>query len=436
MAYALNHATILNGHLDMEPKQDMCVIVDDDGIIESIAKSSTVLLPREFKQYDLKGAYLLPGLINLHAHLCGTGKPTSSSGASNLVGLVTNNPIGRSWLRHRIQKSAETELLSGVTTLRCSGDPCYADIQTRDAINKGEYRGPRILACGWGITPKSGHGRGIIAQQATTAQEAQDLVAQIASHNPDCIKLLVTGGVFDAEKPGEPGILRMTPEMIEAACKKAHSYNLPVAAHVESTAGIAAALKAGVDTIEHGAVLTDEIIELFEHNGAGRTSSLTTTISPAIPLARFSAEKTHSTDVVKLNADIVFKGIVTAAKQALSHGIQTGLGTDATCPYVTHYDMWRELVYFHELVEVSTSFALHTATQVNAQILGLEDITGTIDEGKSADMIVSSQNPLDDLEALRKLDMVIARGKVIINPRPHHMGKIDRDMDKILHTEA
>lgn len=433
MAYALIHATILDGTKDMKPQDDMTVIVDDTGLISSIEPFIEDNLDEDMKVYDLQGAYLLPGLINLHCHFCGSGKPTSSNGAAKLASLVTGNPLGRAYLRHEVQKHAEDELMSGVTTVRGSGDPVWADIQTRNAIDEGKFLGPRILAPGWGVTPPSGHGRGIIALMANTEEEARDIVRDIAAHDANCVKLLVTGGVFDAEVAGEPGMLRMPLEMISAACDEAHKHGLHVAAHVESTEGIEAALKGGVDTIEHGAPLTEEIIELFKCNGAGRKSSLTTTISPAIPLARFDKEKTHSTDVVKLNADIVFNGIVEASKQALAAGIPVGLGTDSTCPYVTHYDMWRELIYFHELVEVSNNFALHTATQVNASILGIDKLTGTIAEGKSADMIVVEKNPLEDLEALRNVKHVMVRGNMIEYPQAKHLKQIDADLDEVLH---
>ena len=105
-------------------------------------------------------------------------------------------------------------------------------------------------------------------------------------------------------------------------------------------------------------------------------------------------EKTHSTDTQKKNGDIVCSGIIESARAALEAGIKVGLGTDSSCPFVTQYDMWREVAYFAKYVGVSNAFALHTATQVNAELLGLGGETGTIECGKAADILMTRENPL------------------------------------------
>ena len=156
--------------------------------------------------------------------------------------------------------------------------------------------------------------------------------------------------------------------------------------------------------------MDDEIIALFKKNGAGRASSLTCTVSPALPFVELPPEKTKSTHVQQVNGRIVFEGIVAAAQQALAAGIPVGLGTDSSCPYITQYDMWREVVYFERLVGVTPAFALHTATLGNARILGLGDETGSVEPGKAADLVVTDGNPLENLEALRNVRMVMARG--------------------------
>jgi imidazolonepropionase-like amidohydrolase len=109
-----------------------------------------------------------------------------------------------------------------------------------------------------------------------------------------------------------------------------------------------------------------------------------------------------------------------------------GLGTDSGCPFITHYDMWREVYYFAKYCDVTPSFALHTATQVNAQILGLGDETGSLEPGKSADLIVCEGNPLEDLTQLRTLRYVMCRGKLIKKPRPKRMARVDKALDRYL----
>ena len=428
MAYAFTHATLLDGTEGMEPQPDMTVVVDEEGRIDQVAPSSSARIAGA-KEVDLSGCYLAPGLVNMHVHLCGDGRPTSAGAAGGLIDFAVKNPVGRAYLRHRIKRSAQTELMSGVTTVRSVGDPGFADVDVRDAINAGAYVGPRLLTSGTGVTVPNGHGAGLFARIATTPEEAREVVQACAQRQCDLIKLFITGGVFDAEVEGEPGVVRMSLEIAKATCEEAHRLGMHTAAHIESPEGVLVGLRAGVDTIEHGAALSPEAVELFACNGLGRASSLTCTISPAIPFAELPPEKTHSTAVQKVNGRIVFEGIVEAAKQALAAGIGGGLGTDASCPYVTHYDMWREVVYFQKHVGVDSSFALHTATLRGAQLLGLGDETGSVEPGKSADMIVLGANPLDDLTVLRYVQKVMVRGVLVDKPKVRRMADLDAELD-------
>ena len=263
-------------------------------------------------------------------------------------------------------------------------------------------------------------------------EQVRDLYARGA----DVIKLFVTGGVFDATEVGEPGVLRMPVEVAAAACKAAHDMGLPVMAHVESTEGVKVALEAGVDTIEHGAPLTSEILELYRGAAGtqleGRAPSVTCTISPALPFVLLDPEKTHSTDTQKKNGDIVCSGIIESARAALEAGVKVGLGTDSSCPFVTQYDMWREMAYFAKYVGVSNAFALHTATQVNAELLGLGGETGTIECGKAADILVTRKNPLDDLCALREPAYVMCRGDLVRKLKVKRLPEVDAELDTIM----
>ena len=350
-----------------------------------------------------------------------------------------DNAPGRAIASGILLKNARTQLASGVTTVRGAGDPLYGDLAARDAIESGRFEGPRILAPGTGITAPQGHGAGLFAQVANSPEEAAAMVRDLSGRHVDVVKLFVTGGVFDATKAGEPGVVRMSLEVASAACAEAHRLGLPVMAHVESTEGVELSLKAGVDTIEHGAQMTPEIVELY-HGAAGtqlpgRLPSLTCTISPALPFVKLPPEKTHSTEVQKINGDIVCEGIIESARQALAEGIPVGLGTDSACPYVTQYDMWRELAYFAKYVGVSNAFALHTATQVNAGLLGLGDVTGTVAAGFDADLICCRDNPLADLSALRHVEKVFTRGHLVRFCRVKHLAALDEELDRIMAEE-
>ena len=137
-------------------------------------------------------------------------------------------------------------------------------------------------------------------------------------------------------------------------------------------------------------------------------------------------------EMEQYNGQVVFEGIIECAKRCLEEGVPVGLGTDTGCPYITQYDMWRELNYFHKFCGVSNAFALYTATKLNAQLAGVGDITGSIEEGKCADFIVTTKNPLEDLTVLRNVDMVVARGKIINNPKVKRMAEVDKELDKFI----
>ena len=132
------------------------------------------------------------------------------------------------------------------------------------------------------------------------------------------------------------------------------------------------------------------------------------------------------------NGKIVFEGIIACAVSCLENGIPVGLGTDTGCPYITHYDMWREGFYFHKFCGVSNAFALYTATKRNAELAHLGNITGSIEEGKSADFLITEKNPLDDLQALRTPAMVVARGKIYNAPHVKKSPVVEQELDKYL----
>lgn len=227
---------------------------------------------------------------------------------------------------------------------------------------------------------------------------------------------------------GEPGVLRMQPELVRAACERAHALGMKVAAHVESPEGVRVALENGVDSIEHGAKPTEEILQLMKDRGAFQIS----TISPALPYALFDRNISHATYEQQENGKVVFDGIVSMAKACLAAGIPVGLGTDTGCPYITHYDMWRELHYFVKYCGVTPAFALYSATLLNAQLAGIDDRTGSIEKGKSADLIVCKENPLQSFSALRTLSMVVKEGYRIENPIVKKMPEVERELDKFL----
>ena len=423
MKYAIINAKVLNGHEDMAPEEKALLI--ENGIITSIAEDAKAF--GDVKTVDMGGKYLMPGLINLHVHLPGSGMPnyTKKQNAKS-VRLIMGNPVSRTAAFFLCYKFARTQLMSGVTTIRTVGGLGHIDSDIRDSVNKGKLLGPRVLASNLAISVPEGHMAGVLAYEAKTPEDCVKFVDKIAEDKPDLIKLMITGGVLDAKKRGEPGELKMPPELVKACCDEAHRLGFKVAAHVESPEGLKAALENGVDTVEHGAYTNDEMVKLFKERGAAEIC----TISPALPTTLFDLEVSHSTELVQYNSKVVMEGMIDCARKGIENGYKVGLGTDTACPFVTHYNMWRELCYFKKYVGVSNAFALHTATEVNADIAGVGDITGTVSVGKSADFLITKGNPLENLEALRTPDTVIMRGRIISNPRVKKFEYVENELDK------
>lgn len=424
--YALINGILLDGTEAMEPQTGLTILTNGDRI-ETIVPAEEV--HSDYETVDLAGRYVMPGLINLHVHLPASGKPTmKQKDAKKTVRTMTSNALLRSILFKLCAGYAKTELMSGVTTLRTVGGVQAVDSQLRDKILSGKAVGPRILAGNMAVSVPGGHMAGSLAYEATSPEEAAALVRKIAEDKPDLIKLMITGGVLDAKCKGEPGELKMAPELVKAACDQAHALGLHVAAHVESPEGVKVALANGVDTIEHGAQPDEEMMGLFRDRKACHIA----TISPTLPFAMFDRTVTGATETEQYNGKIVMDGIIACAKACLEQGIPVGLGTDTGCPYITHYDMWREVYYFHKFCGVSNAFALHTATLKNAQLVGLGEETGSVAPGKCADLIVTGQNPLEDLKALRHVEMVMARGQLIRQPKVKKMEKAEQQLDKFL----
>ena len=432
MKYVFTNGKILNGTKDMQVQEGQVILVENERITELLPAEETGkrnLTASGYEEIDLQGKYILPGLINMHVHLAGNGKPQKKQRDNEaLVKKIMSNGLTKAIAYNMVCGFAKDELYSGVTTIRTVGGLGDFDTRLRDDIAAGKKPGPRILAANEGISVPGGHMAGSVAIAADSVEEALQHLETSKAQKVDLVKLMITGGVLDAKEKGVPGELKMAPEMVKAVCDKAHTMGDMVAAHVESPEGVKAALKNGVDSIEHGAKADEEMISLFkEHN-----AFLCTTLSPALPYALFDRSITNASEVEQFNGNVVFEGIIDCAKAAIANDIPVVLGNDVGCPWITQYDFWRELYYFHKYVGVSNAFALYTATCRGAEMAGIGDITGTLEPGKCADMIVVEKNPLEDLRVLRNVDMVIAQGKVIRAPKVKKKQIVETELDKFL----
>lgn len=416
----------------MQVQEGQVILVENERITEILPAEEAGkrnLKASGYEEIDLQGKYILPGLINMHVHLAGNGKPQKKQRDNEaLVKKIMSNGLTKAIAYNMVCGFAKDELYSGVTTIRTVGGLGDFDTRLRDDIAAGKKPGPRILAANEGISVPGGHMAGSVAIAAGSIEEALQHLEIVKAQKVDLVKLMITGGVLDAKEKGVPGELKMAPEMVKAVCDKAHGMGYKVAAHVESPKGVKVALQNGVDSIEHGAKADEEMIALFkEHN-----AFLCTTLSPALPYALFDRSITNASEVEQFNGNVVFEGIIDCAKAAIANDIPVVLGNDVGCPWITQYDFWRELYYFHKYVGVSNTFALYTATCRGAEMAGIGDITGTLEPGKCADMIVVEKNPLEDIRALRNVDMVVSQGKVLRSPKVKKKQIVETELDKFL----
>ena len=421
------NVNILDGTKDMKLQEGMMLTVED-GKITAIEKNDASV-----EGVDLGGKYLIPGLINLHVHTPGTGFPKKKQTDSKKVAkLVMSNPLTQQIGRKMCKDAVQTQLLSGTTTIRTVGGLGHFDSDLRDKINAGKMDGPRIISCDSAVTIPGGHMEGSVAYGAQSDEEFVKFITDNVNYGVDWIKIMITGGVLDAKVRGEPGEMKMTAEQVKICCDTAHKLGKKVCAHVESPKGIEVALENGVDSIEHGAQISDRIVKMFKD----LNRVLVCTLSPAIPLAKFDPKVTGGSEVQRYNSEVLLDGIIDATEDLVKAGVKVGLGTDTVCPFVTQYDMWRELEYAHYLCDLDRKFVLYMGTLNNAEIIGVDNETGSIEIGKSADFVVVDKNPLDGFDTIRNPKMVVFRGKQFDNPKVKKSQICEEKLDEYMHTLA
>ncbi|MFP4170944.1 MAG: amidohydrolase family protein [Methanomassiliicoccales archaeon] len=390
----------------MDPLEDAGVLVglrDGKGIIERVDR--TIEPPEGYRRIDLDGRYLLPGLINAHAHI---------------MDFYPDDPIDpdgeftpQSHISDTLANIRE-ELASGVTTLRTMGEWSSAVVHLKEEIDQGMVQGPRLLVSGPGISPTNGHGWRY-SLVADGPWEFRREVRLALSRGVDWIKLKTTGGVTDSSSPGDSIAPRMIPEEIRAACDEAHRAGRPVASHTLGRRGLREALEAGVDTVEHGSAIDPDLVDLFLDNPRSLRgeSALVVTLTVGHNIMRGKAEAEHMNEVQLENARQVWEEELEGLKTALDRGIPLGCGNDVLGPFNTHDTFWEEVVHLAHYGDIPNRRALQIATLGNARVLGVDGVTGTVEPGKEADLMVLDRDPLKDLSALARPAMVFARGREV-----------------------
>jgi imidazolonepropionase-like amidohydrolase len=438
---ALVNCHVVDGQRDSPLIEDAVVLIQNvaaegevPGRIAAVGPADEVPVPAGYEVLDLGGRTVLPGLINAHCHLVASGQPmklfrlaSENEGLMHrLVGLLRTRP-GRWLVMRMMTANAQNALHAGVTTLRSMGDLAYLDVELRKKIERGTVLGPRLLVPGHAVVPTGGHG-GYLGAAVDSPTEVKRLVRANLREEVDWIKIISTGGVMDARRVGEAGQPQMTVEEIEAACTTAHRGGIMVAAHCESTQGLREALRGGVDTIEHGAEIPDELVPIFKDNPASLRgyTALVPTLYPVMALATLPIETTLISQMSFENAQLVGRGMIKGLQRAYRAGIALAVGTDASVPFVPHYDLWKELRYFLHYTDMAPQEAIHLATLGTARVLGIDDETGSIEVGKSADLQVVNGNPLAEIDALGRVSHVVIRGRLIDEPRVKRIAALDQ----------
>ena len=301
MKTTYKNVNILDGTKNMKLQKDMMITVTDGKITEIKKNDANV------DGVDLGGKYIIPGLINLHVHTPGNGFPKKKQTDSKKVAkLVMSNPLTQQIGKYLCKDAIKTELLSGTTTIRTVGGLGHFDSQLRDKVAENKLLGPRIISCDSAITIPGGHMEGSVAYGAKSDDDFVRFITDNVNAGVDWIKIMITGGVLDAKVKGEPGEMKMTPEQVKLCCDTAHKLGKKVCAHVESPKGVEVAVENGVDSIEHGSAMSDEIVNTLKKEDR----VLVCTLSPAIPLAKFDPSVTGGNDVQRYNSEVLLEGII------------------------------------------------------------------------------------------------------------------------------
>ena len=383
-------------------------IVIDGSIIAAINKGFTKI-PDDSVLIDLRGYTLMPGLMDMHVHF---GQEYLSK--SERPGKVERETAAIMATQH-----AYKTLKAGFTTVRQVGDSGMVAISLRDAINAGHVIGPRIFTSGKSIATTGGHadptnGMASGAYIYPTAEDgvingpydAYAAVRQRYKDGADGIKLTVTGGVLSVAKSGDNP--QFTAEEVVSVVRAAKDYGMWVAVHAHGAEGMKRAVIAGVDSVEHGTFMTEEVMDLMIKNG--------TYYVPTISAGEFVAEKAkidnYFPDIVRPKAASVGPQIAATFAKAYKRGVKIAFGTDAGVQ--AHGTNWREFVYMSEngMPAIET---IKAATIETAKLLSIDMTHGSITVGKVADLVAVKGNPLNDMNLMQDISFVMKGGENVFS---------------------
>ena len=381
-------------------------ITIEEGYIKSI-DSGFIKITENDNLLDLRGYTLMPGLMDMHVHF---GQEYQSKSERPIK-------VERETSAIMASKHALTTLKAGFTTVRQVGDSGLVAISLRNLINSGQIIGPRIFTSGKSIATTGGHadptnGKDSDSYDYPVAEDgvingpydAYTAVRQRYKDGADGIKLTVTGGVLSVAKLGDNP--QFTEEEVEAVVKAAKDYGMWVAVHAHGAEGMKRAVIAGVDSVEHGTFMTNEIMDLMINRG--------TYYVPTISAGEFVAEKAkidnYFPEIIRPKAASVGPQIGDTFNKAYKRGVKIAFGTDAGVQ--PHGTNWKEFVYMVKF-GMPPMETIQSATISTAKMLDIDSTLGSIEVGKIADLIAVNGDPIQDIKVMEKISFVMKEGKVI-----------------------
>jgi len=374
--------TLYSGGLVFDGKGNL---LENHGVLVDGERISRIAPIGEFEGYssekiDTSTGTLLPGLIDCHVHLvyCGEADPKTS-----LLKLGPGQIVMNAF------ENAQKTIRSGITAIRDLGGRDYLEFAVRDACNSGRQLGPTIMAAGKMICMTGGHGN-VFGRIADGPDEVLKAVREQIQAGSDVIKLMATGGVMT---PGvNPEDAHYTEEELRVGVDEGHRFHRTCASHAQGAAGILNAVRAGMDSIEHGFFMTQECLEAMLEKGTYLVPTLAAInniyLNRDNGIPAFIVEKTIR----------VRERHHQSIKMFYKAGGKIAMGTDAGTPFNIHGDNCQELKFMVEL-GISNSDAMQFSTASAADLMGLTD-RGQIEENFYADLLIVSGNPVEDISAV------------------------------------
>lgn len=356
-------------------------------------------VPAGAQLIDLAGRTVLPGLIDCHVHL---------SMNAEAAPKPLNTDADRKLAMFHMAANALRTLHGGITTVRDCGTPDGIDFALRRASEKGLCITPRLLLSGQALCMTGGHGWQLLGTEVDGPDQLRRAARQQIKAGADNVKLIATGGILT---PGtDIGRAQLTVAELRAAVDEAHNAGKISAAHAHGPQGIKNATLAGVDSIEHAYFIDDEGIDLMLEYG----TVLVATSAAVRNVVHFGTDAGISVDAVQ-KANSAIAAHVSGFKKAHKAGVKMAMGTDSGVPFTRHGNNLDELEYLTEM-GMSPLEAIRIATLDSARLLKLDDRVGSLEEGKIADLIVVTGNPVENISILRhpeNIRQVVLNGRVV-----------------------